>query len=71
MNIFNKISEKLKKREIRLQNERVQEEFQVSELDGELWLTFSRCPILPFSMLKDEPITALLKIRELQINCKD
>lgn len=67
MKLINKVIERIRLREIQMKEQRVQEDFQIAEHNGAVWLTFADCPILPCSMLKDAPIDALLKIRELHI----
>lgn len=42
--------------------------FQVTEHYGELWITHAGEPVCPCSMLKDEPVKAVTKIRELYLN---
>lgn len=42
-----------------------EEKYQVCEYGGELWLTYSGCLVCPCSMLKDSPVDALCKMREL------
>lgn len=41
--------------------------YQITEHDGEIWLTFNNSLVCPFSMLKDEPVETLKKMRELYI----
>ena len=39
--------------------------YQVREYKGELWVTYNACLVCPCSMLKDEPVEAIRKMREL------
>lgn len=41
--------------------------YQVREYKGELWVTYNACLVCPCSMLKDEPVEAVKKMRELYI----
>lgn len=41
--------------------------YQVREYNGELWLTYSGNLVCPSSMLKDEPVEAVRKMRELYV----
>lgn len=41
--------------------------FQITEHCGELWLTFDCRLVCPCSMLKDSPVDAIKKMRELYI----
>lgn len=66
MRLIERIKQIQRERNIRLNKERLQEEFQIAEQKGELWITFDGYYVLPCSMLNLEPVDALLKIRELQ-----
>ena len=44
--------------------------FQVKEYGGELWLTYSGCLVCPCSMLKDAPVDAVTRMRELYVGRK-
>lgn len=41
--------------------------FQIKEKGGELWLTYNGWLVCPCSMLKDTPVDAITKMRELYI----
>ena len=41
--------------------------YQITEHDGEIWVTFNNFLVCPCSMLKDEPVEAIKKMRELYI----
>ena len=41
--------------------------YQICEHKGEIWLTFNNLLAFPCSMLKDEPVEAIKKMRELYI----
>ena len=41
--------------------------FQIAEYDDQLWLTFGGSKVCPCDMLKDEPVEAVKKMRELYI----
>lgn len=47
--------------------EKVVELFQLQEHDGELWLTFAGSLVCPCQMLKDAPVDAVKKMRELYV----
>ena len=70
MKLITNIIERVKLRERRRSSERVKEDFQITERDGEIWLTFAGCPILPSSMLKEDPIATLTRVRELHMKDK-
>lgn len=65
--LYDKITKIRDERKLKKSRERVQDEFQIAERDGEIWITFDGCYILPCSMLNMQPVEALLKIRELHI----
>lgn len=44
-----------------------EEKYQVCEYGGELWLTFVGGLVCPCSMLKDDPVESLKKMRELYV----
>lgn len=44
-----------------------EEKYQVCEYGGELWLTFVGCLVCPCSMLSDDPVESLKKMRELYV----
>ena len=41
--------------------------FQIKEKGGELWLTYSGWLVCPCSMLKEAPVDAVRKMRELYV----
>ena len=45
--------------------------FQITEHDGEIWITFNGNLVCPSSMLNLEPVEAIRKMRELYIKRKD
>lgn len=45
--------------------------FQITEYDGEIWITFNGNLVCPSSMLNLEPVEAIRKMRELYIKRKD
>jgi len=44
-----------------------EEKYQVCEYGGELWLTFVGGLVCPCSMLKDDPVESLKRMRELYV----
>lgn len=42
--------------------------YQVREYKGELWVTYNACLVCPSSMLKDDPVEAVRKMRELYVD---
>lgn len=41
--------------------------FQIAEYEGQLWLVFNGSNVCPCDMLKDTPVEAVKKMRELYI----
>ena len=41
--------------------------YQLCEFNGEIWLTYGGNLVCPSSMLKDEPVEAVEKMRDLYI----
>lgn len=41
--------------------------FQVKEYDSELWLTYDGWLVCPCSMLKDDPVESIKRMRELYL----
>ena len=44
--------------------------WQLKEKDGEIWITYTGCPVIPESMLKKPALETLLEIRERYVNSK-
>jgi hypothetical protein len=42
--------------------------FQVKEHGGELWMTYDGWLVCPCSMMKDEPVDAVTRMRQLYIS---
>ena len=59
------IKEKIRKSRADNKKQKAIETFNVTEHNGELWLTFLSNRVCPCSMLKEEPVLALHKMREL------
>lgn len=70
MNIIKKITEKIKKREMKKNTERVKEDYQIAERDGQLWLTFWGHPFIPQNFLKSDIVEVLNEIRKLHMEDK-
>lgn len=64
INLFSKISDRIKLRDLRRNTERVNEDYQISEKNGKLWLTFWGHPIIPENLLSVDIIEALKEIRK-------
>jgi hypothetical protein len=45
--------------------------FQLQEYDGEIWLKYNNCLVCPCEMLKDAPVEAVRKMRELYVKRND
>ena len=41
--------------------------YQITEHEGELWITFNNSLVCPCSMLKEEPVESVKKMRDLYI----
>ena len=67
MNIIDKYFGQTEEKKKAEAAETAAELYQVCEYNGELWLTYSGHLVCPCSMLKDEPVDALKKMRELYI----
>lgn len=48
-----------------------EEFYQIKEKLGELWITYNGIPIIPESMLKEEALSTLKKLRELYVKSKN
>jgi hypothetical protein len=70
MDLFNKISDSIKRHDLKRHAERVNEDYQISERKGKLWITFCGCPIIPEDLLSVNIIEALDKIRHEHIKDK-
>ena len=70
MKLIKKIAEAIKRRDTKKNAERVQEDYQIAESGGKLWLTFWGHPFIPQDMLKDDIIEVLKEIRQLHMNDK-
>lgn len=68
MNIIKTISEKIKAHDMKESMERVNEDYQIAERDGQLWLTFWGHPFIPQSMIKGDIVEALKEIRKMHVN---
>ena len=67
MSIIEKYNQSHAERKRREVEERAAELYQLTEHGGELWLTFSGSLVCPCQMLKDGPVEAVKKMRELYI----
>lgn len=69
MNIFKELKRKYKLRRERFRNKYVSEcaqrIYQITEYNGEIWLTFNNQKVLPLSFLKNDDVTVLIQLREL------
>ena len=67
MTVVKKIKER--RDEIRLHrlHEKAKYAFQIQELNGQLWLTSFGVCVLPCEMLKEDPLSVLVTIRELWV----
>lgn len=45
--------------------------WQLKEKDGEIWITYTGCPVIPESMLKKPALETLLEIRELYVKSQN
>lgn len=70
MNIIKKITEKIRLRDMKKNTERVKEDYQIAERDGQLWLTFWGHPFIPQDFLKGDIVEVLNKIRTLHMEDK-
>lgn len=70
MNIIKKISEKIRIRDMKKNTERVKEDYQIAERDGQLWLTFWGHPFIPQNFLKSDIVEVLNEIRKLHMDDK-
>lgn len=70
MKLLTAIRERMRLRDLKKSEERVNEDYQVAERDGELWLTFWGYPIVPETMLKEDAVATLLRIRQLHMEDK-
>lgn len=50
--------------------ERVKEDYQIAERDGQLWLTFWGHPFIPQDFLKSDIVEVLNEIRKLHMDDK-
>jgi hypothetical protein len=65
VNILEKWREKQAKHEEKRLMERSEELYQICEHENELWLTFDGRRVLPESMLNDDALTIVAKLRTL------
>lgn len=70
MNIIKKITEKIRIRDMKKNTERVKEDYQIAERDGQLWLTFWGHPFIPQDFLKSDIVEVLNEIRKLHMDDK-
>lgn len=70
MNIIKKITEKIRIRDMKKNTERVKEDYQIAERDGQLWLTFWGHPFIPQNFLKSDIVEVLNEIRKLHMDDK-
>jgi hypothetical protein len=70
MKIISSIVERVRVRDLKKSTERVNEDYQIAERDGQLWLTFWGHPIVPQNMLNGDIVGCLKEIRKLHINDK-
>lgn len=61
------IFEKLGLYNSRKVEQEAEETYQIKEYGGELWLTFNGCLVCPCSMLNQEPVEAIKRMRELYV----
>ena len=45
--------------------------WQLKEKDGEIWITYTGCSVIPESMLKKPALETLLEIRELYVKSQN
>lgn len=45
--------------------------WQLKEKDGEIWITYTGCPVIPESMLKKPALETLLEIRGRYVKSKN
>lgn len=67
-NYFANRRERRKKRKNDAMQETACNKYQVTENNGELWLVFDSKCVCPMSMMKDQPIDALRRMRELYLS---
>lgn len=48
-----------------------EEFYQITERNGELWLTYTGVPVVPQSLLKKDILEALKELRELYVQLKN
>lgn len=63
MNLFKKLKEKHLENVRIMEARRINSMFQIKERGRQLWIVYEGNYVLPCSMLKDDPISALIKIR--------
>ena len=67
MSIFEKFSHsQAEKKQLQIEED-ANFYYQITEHDGELWITFNSSLVCPCSMLKEEPVEAIKKMRDLYI----
>lgn len=71
MNIMDYFERNTVSKQEAMRKERIEESnalYQVKEHGGELWLTYGGNLVCPCAMLKDAPVEAVCKMRELYID---
>lgn len=63
MGIINNLRKKSVEYKRKEMERRARKAFQVTELDGQLWLTHGGCYVCPCAMFKGEPVDTLKNIR--------
>lgn len=48
-----------------------EENYQIKERNGELWITYTGVPVVPQSLLKKDILEALKELRELYVQLKN
>ena len=67
MSIFERYKQRQSEKVRRENEQKALDLYQLTEYNGEIWLTFNGCLVCPCSMLKDEAVDAVKKMRELYI----
>ncbi len=70
MKLFSKIIQRIRLRDMQKNEARVNEDYQICERDGKLWLTFWGHPFIPQNFLKSDIVEVLNEIRKLHMDDK-
>lgn len=68
MEFWDRLSRKRKEQNVNTIKNRANDIYQISERFGKLWFTYNGFPFCPCDMMKDEPLVALNKLREVYID---